>query len=98
MIEFVLRDGKLVATPGFDHALEAAKIARTLGMPAGVVHMIAAHTYLGPRRLPRTAAAQIFQFLDPICLPVFPEQGKGAVERHLEANGWVAPPAPPDLP
>ncbi len=97
VIEFVMTDGKLTATPGFDHALEAAKIARSLGFPSGIVHMIAVHTYLGPKRLPKTAAAQLFQFLDPICVPVFPEHGKSAVERHLEANGWVAPPAPPDL-
>lgn len=98
VIEFVMKDGKLTATPGFDHALEAAKIARSLGFPAGIVHMIAVHTYLGPKRLPKTAAAQLFQFLDPICVPVFAEHGKSAVERHLEANGWKAPPAPPDLP
>jgi putative nucleotidyltransferase with HDIG domain len=98
VIEFVMKDGKLEATPGFDHALEGAKIARSVGFPEAVVHMIAVHTYLGPKRLPRTAAAQLFQFLDPICVPVFPEHGKSAVERHLEANGWTAPRAPSDLP
>lgn len=97
VIEFVLTDGVLVPTPGFDHALEGAKIALAVGFPQEVAHMIAVHTYLGPRRLPRTAAAQLFQFLDPICLPVFPENGKGAVERHLEANGWSVP-APAGLP
>ncbi len=98
VIEFVQRDGALTATPGFDHALEGAKIARAVGFPDAVAHMIAVHTYLGPRRLPKTAAAQLFQFLDPICLPVFPENGKGAVERHLEANGWTASPTPVEVP
>lgn len=98
VIEFVDQGGTLVATPGFDHALEAAKIALEVGFPREVAHMIAVHTYLGPKRLPRTAAAQLFQFLDHICLPVFPEQGKSAVERHLEANKWAPPPAPADLP
>lgn len=98
VIEFVERDGRLVATPGFDHALEGAKIALEVGLPGEIAHMIAVHTYLGPQRLPRTAAAQLFQFLDPICVPVFPEDGKGAVERHLDANGWVAAPAPAGLP
>ncbi|MBI2324059.1 MAG: HD domain-containing protein [Chloroflexi bacterium] len=98
VIEFVEQDGALVATPGFDHAYEGAKIALQVGFPREVAHMISVHTYLGAKRLPRTAAAQLFQFLDPICLPVFPELGKSAVERHLEANKWVAPPAPEDLP
>ncbi|MDE3102350.1 MAG: HD domain-containing protein [Chloroflexota bacterium] len=98
VIEFVQKDGQLVPTPGFDHAAEGAKIALTVGFPKEVAHMIAVHTYLGPRRLPRTAAAQLFQFLDPICLPVFPEGGKSAVERHLEANGWSVPPSPAEVP
>ena len=97
VIEFVARDGALVATPGFDHAVEAARIAAKVGLPREVVHMIAVHTYLGPKRLPRTAAAQLFQFLDPIALPVFPDAGKGAVERHLDLNGWTAAPTPEDL-
>jgi hypothetical protein len=54
--------------------------------------MVEVHIYIGKRRLPRTREAQLFQFLDPICLPVFPEAGKGAVERHLEANGWSVEP------
>lgn len=98
VIEFVQQDGTLVATPGFDHAYEGAKIALSVGFPREVAHMIAVHTYLGVKRLPRTAAAQIFQFLDPICVPVFPEQGKSAVERHLEANKWAVQPPPDDLP
>jgi hypothetical protein len=98
VIEFTYQDGALVATPGFDHAYEAAKIALSVGFPREVAHMIAVHTYLGPKRLPRTGAAQLFQFLDPICVPVFPEQGKSAVERHLEANKWTVGPAPDDLP
>lgn len=98
VIEFIEQDGTLVATPGFDHAYEAAKIALAVGFPREVAHMIAVHTYLGKRRLPRTAAAQIFQFLDPICLPVFPEGGKGVVERHLDHNGWTVEEPPEDLP
>lgn len=97
VIEFENKDGVLVATPGFDHALAGAKIAREVGFPREVVHMIAVHTYLGPKRLPNTTAAQLFQFLDPICVPVFPEKGKSAVERHLDANGWKPQPTPPDL-
>ncbi len=97
VIEFVARDGALVATPGYDHALEGARIAREVGLPEEIVHMVAVHTYLGRKRLPRTAAAQLFQFLDPICLAVFPGAGKGAVERHLDANGWTAAPLPEDL-
>ena len=98
VIEFVMKDDQLVATPGFDHAYEAAKIALAVGFPKELAHMVAVHTYLGPKRLPRSAAAQLFQFLDPICLPVFPETGKSAVERHLEANQWTVRPAPEDLP
>lgn len=98
VIEFTFQDGELVATPGFDHAYEGARIALKVGFPKDLAHMIAVHTYLGAKRLPRTAAAQLFQFLDPICVPVFPEQGKSAVERHLEANKWTVPPAPADLP
>ena len=97
VIEFVNKDGTLVPTPGFDHAVEGAKIAREVGFPREIVHMIAVHTYLGPKRLPNTTAAQLFQFLDPICVPVFPEKGKSAVERHLDANGWKPQPTPPEL-
>lgn len=97
VIEFTSKDGALVATPGFDHAVEGAKIARDVGFPHEVVHMIAVHTYLGPKRLPNTTAAQLFQFLDPICVPVVPEKGKSVVERHLDANGWKPQPTPPDL-
>jgi hypothetical protein len=98
VIEFVRKDGALVATPGFDHAYEGAKIALVVGFPGELAHMVAVHTYLGPKRLPRTAAAQLFQFLDPICVPVFADSGKSAVERHLEANKFVVPAAPADLP
>ncbi len=97
VIEFVPRDGVLAGTPGYDHAIEGARIAQTVGLPPEIVHMVAVHGYIGPRRLPRTAAAQLFQFMDPICLPVFPEAGKGVVERHLESNGWSATPLPEDL-
>ena len=88
VIEFVMRDGKLEGTPGFDHAVEGARVAREVGFPEEVAHMIEVHTYIGKLRIARTKEAQLFQFLDPMCLPVFPEAGKGAVERHLEANGW----------
>jgi hypothetical protein len=98
VIEFVQRDGALVALEGFNHALEAGRIARTLGFPEGIAHMIAAHSYIGPLVLPRTRDAQLFQFLDPLCLPVFPEHGQSAVERPLRATGWSAPPPPPDVP
>lgn len=88
VIEFVQQDGQLAGTPGFDHAAEGARIAREVGFPEGIAHMIEVHTYIGPLRLAGTREAQLFQFLDPMCLPVFPEAGKSAVERHLEANGW----------
>ncbi|MGH2379277.1 MAG: hypothetical protein ACRDGT_12490 [Candidatus Limnocylindria bacterium] len=98
VVEFVEQDGKLVATPGFDHALYAGRLARDLGFPPEVSHMVAVHTYLGPLRLPRMRAAQLFQFMDPLCLPVFPEDGKSAVERHLEANKWSVAAPPDDVP
>lgn len=98
VVEFVEQDGKLVATPGFDHALYAGRLARDLGFPAEIAHMVAVHTYLGPLRLPRTGAAQLFQYLDPLCLPVFAEHGKSAVERHLEANKWSVAAPPDDVP
>lgn len=90
VIEFVMQDGALVGTPGFDHAVEGARIAREVGFPEAIAHMIEVHTFLGKQRLPRTKEAQLLQLLDPMCLPVFPEKGKGAVERHLDANGWKA--------
>jgi putative nucleotidyltransferase with HDIG domain len=98
VIEFVERDGELVATPGFNHAIEMARIARRFGAPPAVTHMIAAHSFAGPLVMPRTREAQLFLFLDAICLPAFPEQGDGAVTRHLRANGWTAPPVPADTP
>jgi len=91
VIEFVERDDQLVGTPGFDHAAEGARIALEVGFPEGIAHMIAAHTFIGPLRLARTREAQLFQLLDPMCLPIFPEGGKGAVERHLEANDFPVP-------
>jgi len=98
VIEFVEQDGKLVATPGFDHALVAGRLARDLGFPPEIAHMVAVHTYVGPMRLPRSRAAQLFQYLDPLCLPVFPEHGKSSVERHLEANHWSVAAPPDDVP
>jgi hypothetical protein len=91
VVEFVERDGAVVARPGYNHAVEAGRIARELGGPEGVAHMIEAHSFAGPLVVPRTRDAQLFLFLDPICLNVFPEQGPSAVERHLAANGWTDP-------
>jgi hypothetical protein len=91
VIEFVRKDGELSATPGFNHAIEAGHIVRDLGGPEEIAHMVECHSFAGPLVVPRTRAAQLFLFLDPLCLPVFPEQGKGAVERHLDANGWRDP-------
>lgn len=98
VIEFVQKDGELVATPGFDHALVAGRLARDLDFPAEICHMIAVHTYVGPMRLARTGPAQLFQFIDPLCLPVWPEHGKSSVVRHLEANRFTPPPPPDDVP
>jgi hypothetical protein len=91
VIEFVERDGALVPTPGFNHAIECGKIVRELDGPETIAHMVEAHSFAGPLVVPRTREAQLFLFLDVICLPVFPEQGPSAVERHLKANGWDAP-------
>ena len=91
VIEFTERDGAIVATPGYNHAIEAGRIVRELGGPEDVAHMVEAHSFAGPLVVPRTRDAQLFLFLDPICLNVFPEQGPSAVERHLAANGWNDP-------
>ncbi len=91
VIEFAERDGELVATPGYNHAIECGKIVRALGGPESIAHMVEAHSFAGRLVVPRTREAQLFLFLDVICLPVFPEQGPSAVERHLRANGWEAP-------
>ncbi|OLC56917.1 MAG: hypothetical protein AUH85_04610 [Chloroflexi bacterium 13_1_40CM_4_68_4] len=91
VIEFVKKDGELTAIPGFNHALEAGRIVRDLGGPEEIAHMVESHSFAGALAVPRTRAAQLFLFLDPLCLPIFPEQGKGAVERHLDANGWQDP-------
>ncbi len=91
VIEFVERDGALVATPGYNHAIECGKIVRELGGPEPIAHMVEAHSFAGPLVVPRTREAQLLLFLDAICLPVFPEHGPSAVERHLKANGWEAP-------
>jgi len=91
VIEFIERDGKLEAIPGYNHAVEAGKIVRELGGPEPVAHMVEAHSFAGPLVLPRTRDAQLFLLLDPICLNVFPEQGLSAVERHLKANNWDDP-------
>jgi hypothetical protein len=91
VIEFVERDGAIIATPGYNHAIEAGRIVRELGGPEGLAHMVEAHSFAGPLVVPRTRDAQLFLFLDPICLNVFPEQGPSAVERHLAANGWSDP-------
>lgn len=98
VVEFVEKDGAIVPTPGFNHALAAAKIALELGFPRPVAHMVACHTFIGPLILPRTPEAALFQFIDPLCLPFFPEHEGGGIVRHLKANGWEAPPQPPDVP
>lgn len=95
VIEFVQRDGELVPTPGFNHAIVCAKIVREVGGDETIAHMVEAHSFAGPLVVPRTREAQLFLFLDAICLPVFPEQGPSAVERHLRANGWTAPSTKP---
>lgn len=92
VIEFVERDGGLVATGGFNHALEGARIARELGAPEAIAHMVEAHTFVGPLVQPRTREAQLFLFLDVLCVPVFPERGEGVWPRHLGANRWGSPP------
>ncbi len=91
VIEFTRRGGAVVATPGFNHALEAGSIVRELGGPENIAHMVECHSFAGPLVVPRTRDAQLFLFLDPLCLPVFPEQGPSAVARHLAANGWSDP-------
>jgi putative nucleotidyltransferase with HDIG domain len=91
VIEFTKKDGAIAATPGFNHAIEAARIVRELGGPEALAHMVEAHSFAGPLVVPRTRDAQLFLFLDPMCLNVFPEQGVGVVERHLKANGWDDP-------
>lgn len=91
VIEFVERDGVLTAIPGFNHAIEAARIVRELGGPEPVAQMVECHSFAGPLVVPRTRDAQLFLLLDPICLNVFPEQGPSAIDRHLKANGWDAP-------
>jgi uncharacterized protein YjlB len=91
VIEFVEHDGSIIAAPGFNHAIEAGRIARELGGPEGLAHMVEAHSFAGPLVMPRTRNAQLFLVLDVVCLNVFPEDGSGAVERHLNANGWTDP-------
>jgi putative nucleotidyltransferase with HDIG domain len=91
VIEFTERDGALEAIPGYNHAIEAGRIVRELGGPETVAHMAEAHSFTGPLVVPRTREAQLFLLLDPMCLNVFPEQGKGVVERHLAANGREVP-------
>jgi len=91
VIEFVEKDGVVAAIPGYNHAIEAARIVRELGGPEPLAHMVEAHSFAGALVVPRTRDAQLFLMLDPICLNVFPEQGLGVVERHLKANGWDDP-------
>ena len=91
VIEFTEDGGQLTATPGYNHAVEAGRIVRELGGPETLAHMVEAHSFAGPLVVPRTRDAQLFLLLDPLCLNVFPEQGLGAVERHLKANEWQDP-------
>ena len=91
VIEFHEQDGAITAIPGYNHAVEAGRIVRALGGPEPLAHMVEAHSFAGPLVVPRTREAQLFLFLDPMCLNVFPEHGTGVVERHLRANGWQDP-------
>lgn len=91
VIEFSDKDGAIAAIPGYNHAIEAARIVRELGGPEPLAHMVEAHSFAGALVVPRTRDAQLFLMLDPMCLNVFPEQGAGVVERHLKANGWEDP-------
>jgi hypothetical protein len=91
VIEFHEKDGVITATPGYNHAVEAGRIVRELGGPEPLAHMVEAHSFAGPLVVPRTRAAQLFLFLDPMCLNLSPEHGAGIVERHLKANGWEDP-------
>ena len=77
--------------PGDKQAIAGGQVARQLGAPESLAHLVEAHAFAGPLVAPRTREAQLFLFLDVLCLPVFPEQGESAVERHLRANGWTAP-------
>ena len=91
VIEFREKDGLITAIPGYNHAIEAGRIVRELGGPEPLAHMIEAHSFAGALVAPHTRDAQLFLFLDPMCLNVFPEDGTGVVERHLKANGWEDP-------
>lgn len=91
VVEFVVKDGALVATPGFNHAIEAGRIARELDFPEPIAHMCEAHSFAGPLVLPRTREAQLLQFLDGIALNAFPGMPRDAWSMHLGANGWQDP-------
>jgi HD superfamily phosphodiesterase len=91
VIEFSEKDGGVVGIPGYNHAIEAARIVRELGGPEPLAHMVEAHSFAGPLVVPRTRDAQLFLLLDPMCLNVFPEHGAGVIERHLKANSWEDP-------
>jgi putative nucleotidyltransferase with HDIG domain len=91
VIEFTDKDGAVTGIPGYNHAIEAARIVRELGGPEPLAHVVEAHSFAGALVVPRTRDAQLFLMLDPMCLNVFPEQGAGVVGRHLKANGWDDP-------
>jgi hypothetical protein len=91
VIEFREQDGAVTGIPGYNHAIEAGRIVRELGGPEPLAHMVEAHSFAGALVAPRTREAQLFLFIDPMCLNVFPEDGTGVVERHLKANGWEDP-------
>jgi hypothetical protein len=91
VVEFREKDGVITAIPGYHHAIEAGRIVRELGGPEPLAHVVEAHSFAGALVAPRTREAQLFLFLDPMCLNVFPEDGTGVVERHLKANGWEDP-------
>jgi hypothetical protein len=91
LYEFSFRADRLVGTPGFNHALEGARLVEHCGAPPSVVEMVRSHSFAGPLIMPATREAQLFMFLDAICLRAFPEDGDDAVRRHLRSNGWEVP-------
>lgn len=71
--------------------LDAFRTAAYIHDAAKVIEFVA-HTFVGPLVQPRTREAQLFLFLDVLCVPVFPEGGEGVWPRHLGANRWGSPP------
>src|SRR5438046_8078618 len=44
------KDGVVAAIPGYNHAIEAARIVRELGGPEPLAHMVEAHSFAGALR------------------------------------------------